>query len=70
MLRTTQRLTTPAEVWKVQDRFEDLELLSRVGDRPTATILQAQFHFCDFCLVFYCKIFEQNMALLEGPVIV
>ena len=27
-------------------------ILSRVGDRPTATILQAQFHFVDFCLVF------------------
>ena len=27
-------------------------VLSRVGDRPTATILQAQFHFFDFCLVF------------------
>ena len=28
-------------------------LLSRVGDRPTAAILQVQFHFFDFCLVFY-----------------
>ena len=27
-------------------------ILSRVGDRPTAKILQAQFHFFDFCLVF------------------
>ena len=30
-------------------------ILSRVGDRPTATILQAQFHFFDFCLVFKAK---------------
>ena len=42
-------------------------ILSRVGDRPTATILQAQFHFVYFCLVFYGKIFDQNMPLLEGP---
>ena len=44
-------------------------VLSRVGDRPTATILQVQFHFFDFCLVFYGKIFDQNMPLLEGPII-
>ena len=29
-----------------------IAILSRVGDRPTATILQVQFHFFDFCLVF------------------
>ena len=41
-------------------------ILSRVGDRPTATILQVQFHFFDFCLIFQSKIFDQNMPLLEG----
>ena len=30
-------------------------VLSRVGDRPTATILQVQFHFLEFCLVFKTK---------------
>ena len=45
------------------------EILSRVGDRPTATILQVQFHFFDFCFVFEGKIFDQNMPLLEGPII-
>ena len=45
------------------------DLLSRVGDRPTATILQVQFHFFDFCLVFSSKIFDQSMSLLEGPII-
>ena len=29
-----------------------VRLLSRVGDRPSATILQVQFHFFDFCFVF------------------
>ena len=43
-----------------------MHILSRVGDRPTATILQAQFHFVDFCMVFQGKIFDQNMPLLEG----
>ena len=27
-------------------------VLSRVGDRPTATILHAQYHLFDFCLGF------------------
>ena len=27
-------------------------LLSRLGDRPTATILHTQFRFVDFCLGF------------------
>ena len=49
--------------------FASKKILSRVGDRPTATILQVQFHFFDFCLVFYGKIFDQNMPLLEGPII-
>ena len=44
-------------------------LLSRVGDRPTATILQAQFHFLIFAWFFKGKIFDQNMPLLEGPII-
>ena len=30
----------------------NLFLLSRVGDRPAAAILQVQFNFFDFCLVF------------------
>ena len=30
-------------------------LLSRVGDRPTATILQVQFSFFDFCQFFKAK---------------
>ena len=46
-----------------------IRILSRVGDRPTATILQVQFHLFDFCLVFYGKICDQNMPLLEGPII-
>ena len=41
-------------------------LMSRVGDRPTATILHAQFNFFDFCLGFQRKIFDQKMPLLEG----
>ena len=41
-------------------------VLSRVGDRPTAAILQVHFHFFDFCLGFQGKIFNQNMPLLEG----
>ena len=41
-------------------------ILSRVGDRPTTTILHAQFHFLDFCFGFYNKIFDQNMPLREG----
>ena len=45
------------------------QLLQRVGDRPTATILQVQFHFFDFCMVFKGRIFDQNMPLLEGPII-
>ena len=38
----------------IQNRTKDGVnlILSRVGDRPTATILRAQFHFFDFCLVF------------------
>ena len=43
-------------------------VFSRVGDRPTATILHAQFHLFDFCLGFYGKVFDQNMPLLEGPI--
>ena len=31
---------------------EGILVLSRVGDRPTATILHAQFHFFDFCFCF------------------
>ena len=30
-------------------------ILSRVGDRPTATILQVQFHFLIFALFFKAK---------------
>ena len=41
-------------------------LLSRVGDRPTATILHAQLNFFDFCSGFYSEILDQNMSLLEG----
>ena len=44
-------------------------VLSRVGDRPTATVLNVQFHSFDFCLGFQSKIFDQNMPLLEGPII-
>ena len=40
-----------------------------MGDRPIATILHAQFSFLDFRLGFYSKIFEQNVPLLEGPIV-
>ena len=38
-------------------------LLSRVGDRPTATILHAQFHFFDFCLGFKKQNIRPKFAL-------
>ena len=41
-------------------------VLSRVGVRPTATILHAQFHLFDVCLGFQSKIFHQTIPLLEG----
>ena len=44
-------------------------VLSRVGDRPTATILHAQLIFFDFCFFFISNIFDQNMPLLEGPIV-
>ena len=38
-------------------------LMSRVGDRPTATILHAQFHCFDFCFWF----FKQNIQPKYAP---
>ena len=41
-------------------------VLSRVGDRPTAEILHAQFHLFEFCFGFQGKTLDQNMPPLEG----
>ena len=39
------------------------DVLSRVGDRPIATTLHAQFHFFDFCARFLW----QNIRPTYGP---
>ena len=41
------------------ERLPRKAILSRVGDRPTATILHAQFHLFDFCMVFEGKTFTK-----------
>ena len=38
-------------------------ILSRVGDRPTATILQVQFHF----FLIFAQFFEQNIRPKYAP---
>ena len=42
------------QIWPILGRCW-AHLLSRVGDRPTDTILHAQFHFLIFAKVFKAK---------------
>ena len=60
-LKTCTESPMSTEVWEDYCKLKDLKrppvplpllLLSRVGDRPTATILHAQFYFVNFCLGF------------------
>ena len=45
-------------------------ILSRVGDRPTATILHAQFHsFFDFCFGSSKQSIRPKYASPRGPII-
>ena len=56
----------PGKTPKHQNTYESYaKILSRVGERPSATILHAQFHFWIFAWVFKANI-QPKYALLEG----
>ena len=48
-------LKMSTQTTQMRKKKEEKELQSRVGDRPTAIILQVQFHFFIFALFFNAK---------------